>query len=70
MRGLYFYLFLIVDFYSRKIVGWEIHERESTAHAADLVQRAVLAEGSLQRLRVLHAVNGCAQKGSTLLATP
>jgi transposase InsO family protein len=58
VRGLFFYLYLIVDLYSRKIVGWEVHERESAAHAAALVQRAVLAEGGLQRPRVLHADNG------------
>jgi transposase InsO family protein len=69
VRGLFFYLYLIVDLYSRKIVGWEVHERESAAHAAALVQRAVLAEGGLQRPRVLHADNGSPQKGSTLLAT-
>jgi transposase InsO family protein len=69
LRGLFFYLYLIVDLYSRKIVGWEVHEQESAAHAAALVQRAVLAEGDLQRPRVLHADNGSPQRGSTLLAT-
>ena len=28
-RGTGHYLYLIVDIFSRKIVGWEIHERES-----------------------------------------
>ena len=69
LRGLFFYLYLILDLYSRKIVGWEIHERESAAHAAALVQRAVLAAGPRARPRVLHADNGSPQKGSTLLAT-
>ena len=26
---MFFYLYLIVDIFSRKIVGWEVHERES-----------------------------------------
>ena len=26
--GMFFYLHLIVDIFSRKIVGWEVHERE------------------------------------------
>jgi transposase InsO family protein len=69
VRGLFYYLYLIVDLYSRKIVGWEIHERESAEHAAALVHRAVLAEGGIDRPLVLHADNGSAQKGSTLLAT-
>jgi len=69
VRGMFFYLYLIIDLYSRKIVGWEIHERESADHAGALVRRAVLAEGIVGRPLVLHADNGSAQKGSTLLAT-
>jgi putative transposase len=69
VRGMFFYLYLILDLYSRKIVGWEVHERESAAHAATLVRRAVLAEDCIDRPLVLHADNGSAQKGSTLLAT-
>ena len=38
-RGGFFYLYLILDIYSRKIVGWEVHERESAEHAAELVRR-------------------------------
>jgi putative transposase len=69
VRGMFFYLYLILDLYSRKIVGWEVHERESAEHAAVLVRRAVLAEACLDRPLVLHADNGSAQKGSTLLVT-
>jgi transposase InsO family protein len=53
VRGLFYYLYLIVDLYSRKIVGWEIHERECAAHAAALVRQAVLAEGRIDRPLVL-----------------
>lgn len=28
VRGLFWYLYLIEDIYSRKIVGWEVHERK------------------------------------------
>jgi putative transposase len=69
VRGMFFYLYLILDLYSRKIVGWEVYERESAAHAAVLVQRTVLAEGGIGRPLVLHADNGSPQKGSTLMAT-
>jgi transposase InsO family protein len=67
VRGLFFYLYLILDLYSRKIVGWEVYEQESAAHAATLVQRTVLAEGG--RPLVLHADNGSPQTGSLLTAT-
>ena len=69
VRGLFFYLYLILDLYSRKVVGWEVYARESAAHSATLVRRAVLAEGCIDQPLVLHADNGGAQKGSTLLAT-
>jgi transposase InsO family protein len=69
MKGLFFYLYLIVDLHSRKIVGWEVHEVESAEHAATVVQRAVLAEQCVGRPIVLHADNGSPMKGEALLAT-
>lgn len=66
VRGLYFYLYLILDIYSRKIVGWEVWEVESADNAALLVQRAVLAEVCRGDLEVLHQDNGAIQKASTL----
>jgi len=69
VRGQFFYLYLIVDLYSRKIVGWEIHEAESAEYAAEVVRRAVLAEHCVGRPLVLHADNGSPMKGETLLAT-
>lgn len=68
VNGLFYYLYLILDIYSRKIVGWEIHEREAAELSALVVHRAVLAEGAVGQLEVLHADNGSPQKGSTLLA--
>jgi transposase InsO family protein len=44
VKGLFFYLYLIVDLYSRKIVGWEVYECESAGYAAEVVRRAVRAE--------------------------
>jgi transposase InsO family protein len=68
-RGLFFYLYLIIDLYSRKIVGWEVHERECAEYAAGVVRRAVLAEGCVDKPLVLHADNGSPQKGSALRTT-
>lgn len=69
VKGRFFYLYLILDLYSRKIVGWEVYEGESAAYAAEVVRRAVLAEGCLDHPLVLHADNGSPMKGETLLAT-
>ena len=51
----FFYLYLIVDTFSRKIVGREVHEREGADLATALVRQAVLAEGCTLRPLVLHA---------------
>jgi transposase InsO family protein len=69
VRGMFFYLYLILDLYSRKIVGWEVHAAENGAHASVLIRRAVLAAGVIGQPLVLHADNGSPQKGSTLMAT-
>jgi putative transposase len=63
IRGVFFSLYLILDIFSRKIVGWEVQERESAELAADLVCKAVWAEGCVTRPLVLHADNGSPMKG-------
>jgi len=35
-----------MDLYSRKIVGYEIYENESSEHLADVLNKATLNEGS------------------------
>jgi transposase InsO family protein len=69
VQGLFFYLYLILDLYSRKIVGWEVFEQESSEQAATVVHRAIVADGRLFQPLVLHADNGSPMKGATLRAT-
>ncbi len=69
VRGAFFYLYMIIDVYSRKIVGWEVHTEESPRLAAELVQKAIHNEGADPTRLVLHADNGGPMKGSTMLAT-
>jgi putative transposase len=68
--GRWFYLYLILDLYSRKIVGWEVHARDDADHAAHLVRRTALAEGiaALAAKPVLHGDNGATLKATTVLA--
>ncbi len=68
-RGSWFYLYLILDVYSRKVVAWEIHGEESSELAAELVRKACLREGISGQPLVLHADNGSPMKGATLLET-
>jgi putative transposase len=68
--GRWFHLYLILDLYSRKIVGWEVHETDDSDHAAHLVRRTALAEGiaMLTSKPVLHGDNGSTLKATTVLA--
>lgn len=70
VTGRWFYLYLILDLYSRKVVGWEVHESDSAEHAAHLVRRTALAEGLHEALDkpVLHGDNGATLKATTVLA--
>ena len=69
VKGLYFYWYMVLDVYSRKIVGHEVHVAESAELASLLLRRASLAEGLAGREVVLHSDNGSAMKGATMLAT-
>lgn len=69
VQGIFFYLYLILDVYSRKIVGLEVFEAESAEHATTVVGRAYLREGIAGQPLVLHSDNGAPMKGATLLAT-
>lgn len=70
VTGRWFHLYLILDLYSRKIVGWEVHETDASEHAAHLVRRTALAEGiaALADKPVLHGDNGATLKATTVLA--
>jgi len=68
-KGVYFYLYLILDIYSRKIVGWEIHDHESSEQASVLVRKTHLSEKVGLKPLVLHSDNGSPMKGSSLMAT-
>jgi len=66
VRGRFFFLYLIMDLFSRKIVGWEVHENESAVHSGELVQRTVWKESCIDQPLVLHGDNGSAIKGQTV----
>jgi transposase InsO family protein len=68
-RGLFYYLYLVVDVWSRKIVASVVHETESAEHASWLIDSACAAEGIERDGLVLHADNGSPMKGATMLAT-
>jgi transposase InsO family protein len=65
VSGIFLYAYVIIDVWSRAIVGWEIHERESAELAQAFFQRLARAR-SLTGVR-LHADNGTPMKASTVL---
>lgn len=68
VKGAFFYLHLVMDIFSRKIVGWDIHLEESAAHASDLIASACLREGVLRDQVSLHQDNGAPMKCGNFLA--
>ncbi|OXJ21394.1 IS3 family transposase [Burkholderia sp. HI2714] len=70
VAGMWFYLYLIMDIYSRKIIAWEVHATDNADHAVRVVQRAALAEGIAadEQGPVLHGDNGSTLKATTVLA--
>lgn len=69
LRGSFFYLYLILDIYSRKIVGWQVYDRESSEYASDVLEAACLAENIQKETLTLHSDNGSPMKGATMLVT-
>ena len=69
VRGVYFYLYMFMDIYSRKIVGWQVYDEESAVLAAEVVRDICTREKIQQGQVVLHSDNGSPMKGATMLAT-
>ncbi len=59
----------MVDVWSRKVVAWDVAEREDALIAADLISHACLRE-RISKCRpqplILHADNGNAMRATTL----
>jgi putative transposase len=69
IKGKYYYWYMMLDVFSRKIVGQEVHEAEAAELAALRMRRTSLSEGLAGRPLVLHSDNGSPMKGATMPAT-
>jgi len=69
IRGRFYYLYLVMDVWSRKIVGAAVHDLESSDLAANLIEEVCILHEIDPRGIVLHSDNGSPMKGSTMLAT-
>ena len=59
---------MIMDVFSRKIVGWEVHHCESGELASELLERTLWAEKCVDKNVVLHSDNGSPMKSLTMQA--
>jgi len=68
--GCFWYLYVILDIFSRKIVGCEVYNSDNAEHAVEVLRRTALAEGvaTLPEKPVLHSDNGPTMKATTVLA--
>jgi transposase InsO family protein len=66
--GTYHFLYAVLDVWSRKIVAWEVHETQSDELSAPLIAAACTRESVQPGDLLLHADNGAAMKGKTMLA--
>jgi putative transposase len=68
VKGIYFYLYLFMDIFSRKIVGWQVYELESSELASEVMRDICERENIARNQVVLHSDNGSPMKGATLQA--
>ena len=69
VKGTFFYLYMFMDVWSRKIVAAKVFEEESMEHSAILFRKACFSHALNPEGLILHSDNGGPMKGSTMLAT-
>ncbi len=69
VKGEFYYLYLVMDIWSRKIVGWSVESEQLSELAAELMVQICVDEGIGPNSVKLHADNGGPMKGATMLAT-
>ena len=69
VQGLFFYLYLFMDIYSRKIVGWQIYTTQRADLASQIMKDIAIKESIEPNQVILHSDNGSPMKGATFLTT-
>ena len=67
VAGVFFYLYVIIDIWSRKIVGWAVYPTENAEHAATVFHATCRATRCDPTRLALHADNGGPMKGATMV---
>lgn len=66
VKGMFFFAYMIIDIWDKSIVGWAIHEEESSEHSATLY-KDVLKKENNPKVHI-HSDNGKPMKALNLLA--
>ena len=69
VRGHFWYLYVVIDLYSRKAVAWQVYACENQSHASELVRDYVFREAIPPNQLTLHADNGAVMRGTSLQTT-
>jgi len=67
-KGLYYYLYVIIDIYSRYVVGWLIAEVEAAELAQQLIAETCAKQGVQRAQLTLHADNGSPMIAKTVIS--
>lgn len=69
MVGTHYYLYLVEDIYSRKILDYRVEDRECSTYSSQLIENCISKEKIIPKDLRLHSDNGVPMKSSTMLAT-
>jgi putative transposase len=65
----YFYLYVVLDIFSRYVVGWMVAERENAAHARRLIVESCTKHGVVPGTLTLHQDRGAPMRAKTFAQT-
>lgn len=66
VKGMYFKLLVVMDLYSRKILGTRVFEQDTLEQSKEFLKELVKELDLKRELKVLHGDNGSTLKGKTL----
>jgi transposase InsO family protein len=69
VAGNFFYLYMFMDIFSRKVVGYEVHENECMIKSSNLIEKICKEEKVEKNQVTLHSDNGGAMKVENKLIT-
>lgn len=66
VKWTYFYLYVILDIFSRYVVGWMLAEKESAGLAKRLIEETCFRQGIEKDQLILHSDRGSSMKSKTV----